>query len=199
MLVVSDPKEESGSTVLTMSPVLSTWYFFHVLFLFPYAKAALDEYDMKLEEDNRTNRMEESLQLFGEVTGSQFFAEKDISWILFLNKSDLFRDKISQRPLSKFFKDYPPDRTFRLVPSLFFLFIRIEGDDFESSVRYIQDKYEKKYRGSSALYPYTTCAIDTKNCDKVCPVFADAPVSYCEVFAAVRDSVLTGALEDAGF
>lgn len=38
--------------------------------------AALDEYDMKLEEDSRTNRMEESLQLFGEVTGSQFFAEK---------------------------------------------------------------------------------------------------------------------------
>lgn len=66
---------------------------------------------MRLEEDNRTNRMEESLQLFGEVSGSQFFAEKEISWILFLNKSDLLRQKIINRPLSKYFPDYPADRT----------------------------------------------------------------------------------------
>jgi len=53
--------------------------------------AALDEYDMKLEEDNQTNRLEESLRLFCEVTSSTFF--KPRSWILFLNKSDLFLEK----------------------------------------------------------------------------------------------------------
>lgn len=131
--------------------------------------AALDEYDMKLEEDNRTNRLEESLQLFGEVSGSQFFAEKEISWILFLNKSDLLKEKIKQRPINIYFKEYPADK----------------AQDFDTSVKFIQDKYEKKYRGGTALYPYTTCAIDTQNCEKV--------------FSAVRDTVLTGALEEAGF
>jgi len=131
--------------------------------------AALDEYDMKLEEDNRTNRLEESLQLFGEVSGSQFFAEKEISWILFLNKSDLLKEKIKHRPINNFFKEYPSDK----------------AQDYDASVKFLQDKYEKKYRGSTALYPYTTCAIDTQNCDKV--------------FSAVRDTVLTGALEEAGF
>jgi len=131
--------------------------------------AALDEFDMKLEEDNRTNRLEESLQLFGEVSGSQFFAEKEISWILFLNKFDLLKEKIKHRPISMFFKEYPADK----------------AQDFDASVAFIKDKYEKKYRGGTALYPYTTCAIDTQNCEKV--------------FSAVRDTVLTGALEEAGF
>lgn len=130
---------------------------------------ALDEYDMKLEEDNRTNRMEESLQLFGEVSGSQFFAEKEISWILFLNKTDLFTEKIKTRPLSRYFEDFNKE----------------DDQDFEKSYKYIQDKYEKRYRGQTALYPYTTCAIDTENCERV--------------FSAVRDTVLTGALEEAGF
>lgn len=151
---------------------------------------------MKLEEDNRTNRMEESLQLFGEVSGSQFFADKDISWILFLNKSDLFREKIKTRPVSNYLKDFPaesPPPSFYLHFSCSFLTFLIPGPDlllseaqsFEDSVRFIQDLYEKKYRGTTSLYCYTTCAIDTENCEKV--------------FSAVRDTVLTGALEEAGF
>jgi hypothetical protein len=50
---------------------------------------AINEYDMVLEEDNKTNRMEESLKLFSKLTGSQWFDE--VSFILFLNKTDLFR------------------------------------------------------------------------------------------------------------
>lgn len=133
--------------------------------------AALDEYDMKLEEDGRTNRMEESLQLFGEVSGSQFFDGKDISWILFLNKSDLLREKIRVRPLSNFFKEYPEEH----------------ADSFETSVDFIRSRYSSKYQGKAnkELYHYTTCAIDTDNCEKV--------------FKAVRDTVLCSALDDAGF
>jgi len=54
--------------------------------------AALDEYNMKLEEDYNTNRLDESLKLFGEMTASQYF--KPASWILFLNKSDVFKKKL---------------------------------------------------------------------------------------------------------
>jgi len=59
---------------------------------------------MKLEEDNSTNRLEESLRLFGEVTASNFF--QPTSWILFLNKSDLFELKIKKAALNSFFRGY---------------------------------------------------------------------------------------------
>jgi len=129
--------------------------------------AALDEFDMKLEEDNTTNRMDESLRLFSEVSGSSFF--KPSSWILFLNKCDLFAEKIKIKPLTKFFQDFEPTG---------------EGDILEESQNYILDKYEKNFQGQR-LYPHVTCAIDTTNCRKV--------------FNAVRDTVVTGALDDAGF
>lgn len=130
--------------------------------------AALDEYDMKLEEDNQTNRLEESLRLFGEVTASHFF--QPTSWILFLNKSDLFDEKIKSRPLHNYFTDFPEEE---YSPAY-----------FEKACKYIQRKYEENFKGTR-LYPYTTCAIDTSNCKRV--------------FTAVRDTVITGALNDAGF
>jgi len=128
--------------------------------------AALDEYDMKLEEDNTTNRLEESLRLFGEVTASNFF--QPTSWILFLNKSDLFQEKIKKRPLNFFYDDISEE----------------EAADFDKSCKFIQRRYEANFKGSR-LYPYVTCAIDTNNCKRV--------------FTAVRDTVITGALNDAGF
>lgn len=50
---------------------------------------AANEYDMVLEEDTKTNRMEESLQLFKKLSGSSHF--DNTSFILFLNKSDLLK------------------------------------------------------------------------------------------------------------
>eukprot|EP01123_Difflugia_compressa_P014586 TRINITY_DN775_c0_g3_i2.p1 TRINITY_DN775_c0_g3~~TRINITY_DN775_c0_g3_i2.p1 ORF type:complete len:347 (-),score=80.01 TRINITY_DN775_c0_g3_i2:244-1284(-) len=128
--------------------------------------AALDEYDMFLEEDNSTNRLEESLRLFGEVTASNFF--QPTSWILFLNKFDLFEQKIKKTPLNQFFTDVSEE----------------DAKSVEGSCSYIQNRYKQTFKGTR-LYPYTTCAIDTQNCKRV--------------FTAVRDTVITGALNDAGF
>jgi GTPase SAR1 family protein len=130
--------------------------------------ASLDEYDMRLEEDNRTNCLEESLQLFSEISGSQFFTEKEMAWILFLNKTDLLEEKIKTKPLNVFYKEFPAT----------------SAQDFDASVLFIREKYQKKYRGPpTALYIYSTCAIDTKNCQKV--------------FDAVRDNVVSEAFDDA--
>jgi len=107
--------------------------------------AALDEYNMRLEEDNDTNRLEESLRLFGEMTASQFF--RPASWILFLNKSDIFKDKIAKWPLKNYFSD-------------------CSTYDYEQSVEYIKKKYEEQFKGSR-LYSHITCAIDTQNCKRV--------------------------------
>lgn len=55
---------------------------------------ALSEYDQVLIEDNSTNRMQESLQLFKQVCNNKHFLETSI--ILFLNKKDLFMEKIGK-------------------------------------------------------------------------------------------------------
>jgi len=134
---------------------------------------AINEYDMVLEEDNKTNRMEESLKLFQKLTGAQWF--ENTSFILFLNKKDLFEAKIKHKPLKEFFEDY--DAFVNELKD------KDNLSEFERSCEYIKFQYVEAFNGSR-LYPFTTCAIDTENCDRV--------------FAAVRDTVISQALTGAG-
>src|SRR6185436_17702901 len=66
--------------------------------------AAISEYDQMLYEDENTNRIVEALNLFEEICNSRWFRET--SMILFLNKRDLFADKIQSVPLELYFPDY---------------------------------------------------------------------------------------------
>jgi len=61
--------------------------------------AALSEYDQVLFEDEETNRMVEALNLFDEICNYKVF--KKTSMILFLNKRDLFAEKIQKVSLKK--------------------------------------------------------------------------------------------------
>mmetsp|Transcript_18042 Transcript_18042/g.35491 ORF Transcript_18042/g.35491 Transcript_18042/m.35491 type:complete len:379 (+) Transcript_18042:462-1598(+) len=58
--------------------------------------AAISEYDQVLFEDQSTNRQDEAIALFQEMCQSKWFREK--SMLLFLNKRDLFRDKLQYVP-----------------------------------------------------------------------------------------------------
>lgn len=71
---------------------------------------ALSGYDMTLLEDATVNRLEESLNLFEQIVNNRWF--KEASFVLFLNKLDLFREKImsSNRHLRNFFPDYTGKR-----------------------------------------------------------------------------------------
>jgi len=130
--------------------------------------AALDEYDMKLQEDINTNRLEESIKLFREVTCSQWFEGK--SFILFLNKSDLFEKKIKTHPLYEYFDDITEK----------------DVDTLEKAQKYMSSKYEEIYdNGPGKLYVFPTNALDTDNCKKV--------------FDSVRDQVISSSLRYAGF
>ena len=53
---------------------------------------AISEYDQCLFEDERVNRMHESIVLFDSLCNSQWFA--NTPFILFLNKIDIFEKKI---------------------------------------------------------------------------------------------------------
>jgi len=136
---------------------------------------AMNEYDMVLEEDNKTNRMEESLKLFTKITGAQWF--ENTSFILFLNKSDLFDEKIRKAPLREHFEDYDAFVS-ELVKEK-----KEEMNDYEKGCAYIQSQFVEAFEGTR-LYLFVTCAIDTQNCDLV--------------FAAVKDTIISMALARAG-
>lgn len=98
---------------------------------------------MTLEEDQSTNRIAESLKLFEEVTSSVWF--KDTIIVLFLNKIDLFKDKIKKSPLKNTYPDYTG------------------GNDFDKAITYIEDQYKRVYGSNQTLYIKHTCAVDTDN------------------------------------
>jgi len=105
---------------------------------------ALSEYDEKLVEDIKVNRMEEALTLFGETANHKAFENSSI--VLFLNKSDLFREKIGKVPLGKFFPEYKG------------------GADFDKGTKFLTQKFLSKNNDSQKLiFAHVTCATDTEN------------------------------------
>lgn len=65
---------------------------------------AISEYDQVLFEDENVNRMGESLTLFQSIVDMQWFQKTSI--ILFMNKTDIFENKIKISPLKKYFPQY---------------------------------------------------------------------------------------------
>ena len=65
---------------------------------------ALSGYDLVLAEDEEMNRMMESMKLFDSICNNKWFVHTSI--ILFLNKKDLFAEKIRQSPLTVCFPEY---------------------------------------------------------------------------------------------
>ena len=69
----------------------------------------------------KVNRMQESLALFKTTTGLPWFSNSSL--ILFLNKKDLFEEKIATSSLS--LSDYFPDYKGRAYPMHMHMVIRI--------------------------------------------------------------------------
>jgi hypothetical protein len=70
-------------------------------------------YMRQLEDDESVNRMHESLNLFGDIINNRWFQNTSI--ILFLNKKDLFAEKIKRVDLRCCFPDYKVRRVFFCV------------------------------------------------------------------------------------
>jgi len=105
---------------------------------------ALSEFDLKLYEDDTTNRMHESLKLFREICNSKWFT--DTAVILFLNKKDLFADKIARIDLTVAFPEYTG------------------GKVFDSAVSFVKDKFlAANENPKKHIYTHVTCATDTDN------------------------------------
>lgn len=127
---------------------------------------ALSGYDMKLFEDQETNRIHESLTLFEAICNNKFFV--NTAMILFLNKTDLFAQKIARIPLRKYFPEY-------------------EGPDGDAAAakKFILGMFKRLNKNpGKPIYEHFTCATDTNN--------------IRHVFDAVSDVIIETHLKDAG-
>ncbi|VDK74806.1 unnamed protein product [Litomosoides sigmodontis] len=103
--------------------------------------AAISQYDQVLFEDETTNRMIESLRLFESICNSRWFI--DTSIILFLNKKDVFAEKIKRVSIKIAFPEYDGPQTY------------------EDSVRFIEQKFEAvNANPEKTIYIHHTCATD---------------------------------------
>jgi len=99
---------------------------------------SLNEFDQKCYEDDSTNRMIESIDLFDQETNGSF---KDRPIILLLNKTDLFSDKIQKSELKKTFPEFEG------------------GPDSEKAIEFIRKKFmsTNKY-APDRVHCFLTCA-----------------------------------------
>jgi GTPase SAR1 family protein len=65
---------------------------------------ALSEYDQELLEDEGRNRMKESVAVFSEMANNTWF--QNTPFVLFLNKTDLFKEKIERVDLKSCWPEY---------------------------------------------------------------------------------------------
>lgn len=126
----------------------------------------------------------ESLLLFDSVVNSRWFMRTSI--ILFLNKVDIFKQKLGRSPLGNYFPDYSG------------------GNDVNKAAKYLLWRFNQVNRAHLNLYPQyvlsrrgppsprlltnphhsLTQATDTSNIRLV--------------FAAVKETILNNALKDSG-
>uniref|UniRef100_A0A914H513 Guanine nucleotide-binding protein alpha-1 subunit n=1 Tax=Globodera rostochiensis TaxID=31243 RepID=A0A914H513_GLORO len=103
---------------------------------------AISEFDQVLFEDESTNRMVESMRLFESICNSRWFTST--SMILFLNKTDLFIEKIQRITISTCFKDYKGSSTY------------------DDQIRFIEEKFEGlNANPEKTIYIHQTCATNT--------------------------------------
>eukprot|EP01103_Thecamoeba_quadrilineata_P001798 TRINITY_DN1164_c0_g1_i1.p1 TRINITY_DN1164_c0_g1~~TRINITY_DN1164_c0_g1_i1.p1 ORF type:complete len:392 (+),score=74.10 TRINITY_DN1164_c0_g1_i1:75-1178(+) len=104
---------------------------------------ALSEFDQKLREDPHTNRMTEAIDVFAEICHISEFKNKDI--ILFLNKSDLFEEKIQNGiDPRKYFPDY-------------------SGKGIKEGEEYFKRRFQAVSRNKDKLHVHITTATNTGN------------------------------------
>lgn len=103
------------------------------------------EFDEVLAEDRQTNRLQESLDLFGDIVNSLTFRSTHL--ILFFNKTDQLRTKIVHANIQYFFPSF-----------------RGDPRDEKDVKRFLYTMFEQKRSNQSkSLFYHFTTAIDTNN------------------------------------
>ena len=98
-----------------------------------------------ITEDNDTNRLTESRNIFDSIVNHKCFSKTSI--IVFHNKSDLLEEKIKRVSIQDYFPRFPGN-----------------PHDLDDVQTYIQYLFDKKCRNDKKmLYHYFTTAVNTEN------------------------------------
>jgi GTPase SAR1 family protein len=109
--------------------------------------AAISEYDQVLYEDEKGNRKHEAVRVFDNICNSKYFSST--AMILFLNKQDLFEDKIKRVSLRVCFPEYRG------------------SDSFDEASEYIKAKFVEVNKLEKMVFCHLTCATDTGQVERV--------------------------------
>ncbi|EIM90839.1 G-alpha-domain-containing protein [Stereum hirsutum FP-91666 SS1] len=131
--------------------------------------APISAFDQYLEEDPRTNRIDDSLQLFTQICSNPLL--KHVHLVLFLNKVDVLQSKIaSGMRVNKYITSYGQ-----------------RANDPESVMQYFRAHFLQVHRRNNeqkrVLYTHFTSVVDTK--------------TTRSIIANVRDSIFRGYLKSA--
>jgi GTPase SAR1 family protein len=108
--------------------------------------AAISEYDQKVVEDPEKNSLIEAIELFGNVCNLPTF--KKTAMILFLNKSDIFKDKMKNKMgnLQDVFPEYDG------------------GYNSKTAIEYIIQQFEAvRENPEKVVFTHVTCATNKDN------------------------------------
>ncbi|CAO3600892.1 unnamed protein product [Absidia cylindrospora] len=145
---------------------------------------AISEYDQVLIEDETVNRMQEALTLFDSICNSRWFLKTSI--ILFLNKIDIFKDKLLKEPLSDTFPDFAGMyHVFETSIKMTHHYLYIGPDTYDVASDYILNRFVSLNQSDSKqIYTHFTCATDT--------------LQIKFVMEAVNDIIIQNNLRDIG-
>jgi len=114
--------------------------------------ASLSCYDEVMFEDEERNSMSDSVELFGSICNNKYFI--DTAMILFLNKKDLFAEKIKTVPITEC-----PDFESYNGPQ----------QSYDETTKYIKEIFEDQNveNTSKQIFTHLTCAVDKNHVEKV--------------------------------
>ncbi|KAG6374373.1 guanine nucleotide binding protein, alpha subunit [Boletus reticuloceps] len=129
----------------------------------------ISAFDQYLEEDPRTNRIDDSLQLFTQICSNQLL--KKVHLVLFLNKTDILKKKLERG----------------LLVSKYILSYGDRPNEYESVVQYFRSHFLQVHRRNNenrrVLYTHMTNVTDTR--------------ATQAIIGNVRDSIFRGYLQSA--
>ncbi|OUM60139.1 hypothetical protein PIROE2DRAFT_14169 [Piromyces sp. E2] len=109
---------------------------------------AISAYDQNLLEDPTVNRLKDAEQLFKQLSRNKILWHKNI--IIFFNKIDIFKKKLSISPVSKYYPDYNG------------------GNDYAEAATYFAKKFIKLNANKNrTVSTHLTWATDTRHCSTI--------------------------------
>ncbi|ESN91492.1 hypothetical protein HELRODRAFT_96238 [Helobdella robusta] len=123
--------------------------------------ASSSEYDQTLLEDRRANRLVESCDIFDAIVNNKTFA--NVSIILFLNKTDLLKEKILTSDIRQYFPEQFPSSS--------------DSKCLEDVQKFEVQLFDARWKDRTLpLFHHFTTAVDTEN------------IKF--VFSATRETIL---------